>query len=45
LATGTKYKTRYPANRDERLGGAVPNNSIFTSIVDALLIQAKEREN
>lgn len=43
LATGTKYKTRYPAKRTERLGGAVPSNSTFTAIVEALLDQATKR--
>jgi hypothetical protein len=44
LATGTKFKVRYPTRQDERLGGAVPTNATFTSVVDALLKQAAQRE-
>jgi hypothetical protein len=43
LATGTKYKARYPTKQDEGLGGSVPTNSTFTSVVDALLDQAKRK--
>ena len=43
LGTGKKFKSRYPAKRNERLGGSLSNNSEFTSIVDALLDQAKQR--
>jgi len=43
LATGTRYKARYPTSQDERLGGAVPPNSTFTSVVNALLDQASQR--
>jgi HEPN domain-containing protein len=43
LATGTKYKARYPSTKVERLGGAVPRNSTFTKIVTVLLDQAKQR--
>jgi hypothetical protein len=44
LATGTRFKARYPTKRRERLGGAVPSNAVFSSIVDALLDQARQRE-
>jgi HEPN domain-containing protein len=43
LATGTRYKARYPSKLTERLGGAVPSNSTFTTIVSALLDQAARR--
>ena len=43
LATGTRHKARYPARRDEPLGGAVPNSSTFTEIVESLLAQASRR--
>jgi predicted lipase len=43
LATGTMYKARYPAKKNEPVGGAVPSNSTFTSIVNALLDQATQR--
>lgn len=44
LATGTKFKARYPTRKSEPVGGAVPSNAVFSSIVDALLHQAKQRE-
>ena len=43
VATGTRYKTRYPTDQTERLGGAVPYNSAFVSIVRSLIEQATER--
>lgn len=43
LSTATKFKARYPARQSEHLGGAVPSNSTFTSIVDKLLHQAEQR--
>jgi hypothetical protein len=43
LATGTKHKARYPTPRIEELGGAMPRNSTFTSVVNALLDQASPR--
>ena len=43
LSTRTKYKARYPTKQNESLGGSVPSNSTFTSIVDSLLDQAEQR--
>jgi hypothetical protein len=43
VATGTRYKTRYPTEQTERLGGAVPYNSVYVSIVRSLIKQAAER--
>jgi len=43
LATRTRFKARYPSTKVEHLGGAVPSNSTFTTIVTALLDQAKQR--
>jgi hypothetical protein len=43
LATSTKFKTRFPACKSERLGGAVPENSTFVAIVRSLQKQAIER--
>ena len=43
VATSTKYKTRYPTDKMERLGGAVPSNSAFVSIVRSLSEQATEK--
>jgi len=43
VATGTKYKLRYPTEKTERLGGAIPENSAFVSIVHNLCEQAIER--
>jgi HEPN domain-containing protein len=43
LATGTKFKTRYPSAQFERLGGAVPSNSTFGHIVTVLSNQAEKR--
>jgi hypothetical protein len=42
LATGTKHKARYPTKQDERLGGAVPSNSTFISVVNSLVEQAAQ---
>jgi HEPN domain-containing protein len=36
LATETKYKSRYPTPTAEALGGAVPNNETYISIVNIL---------
>lgn len=44
LATETKYKTRYPSKKFERLGGSVPSHSTFDTIVNSLLEQAKTRD-
>ncbi len=43
LSTKTKFKTRYPTKQAERLGGAVPSNSTFVSIVHSLVEQAAHR--
>ena len=43
LATNTKYKTRYPTKSSERLGGAVPSNATFASIVHSLIEQAEQK--
>ena len=43
LSTNTKFKTRYPTKQDERLGGTVPSNSTFVSIVHSLIEQAADR--
>ncbi len=45
LVTSTKYKIRYPTIQIERLGGSVPTNSTFVSIVRSLCEQATERNN
>ena len=43
LATGSKFKSRYPTNKNERLGGIVPKNEAFVSVVDSLIEQAESR--
>jgi hypothetical protein len=43
LATSTRYKIRYPTVETERLGGAVPTNSTFVSIIQSLSEQATAR--
>jgi hypothetical protein len=43
VATGTRYKTRYPTLHTEALGGAVPANSVYVSIVRTLSVQATGR--
>jgi HEPN domain-containing protein len=43
LATETRFKTRYPTDRDEALGGAVPDSSDFCRIVESLCKQAENR--
>lgn len=43
LGTGTKYKLRYPATRAESLGGAVPENEHFVSLIEDLCKQAQGR--
>jgi HEPN domain-containing protein len=42
LATRTKFKARYPTTHSERLGGAVPDNSVFEAIVRSLCEQAEK---
>jgi HEPN domain-containing protein len=41
LATSTKYKTRYPASTNERLGGAMPKHSTYAQLVQSLCEQAE----
>jgi HEPN domain-containing protein len=43
LATGTRYKARYPTNISEPLGGAVPSNATFVSIIHSLIEQAEQK--
>jgi len=43
LATETRFKARYPTDRDEALGGAVPDNSDLLRIVESLCKQAENR--
>ncbi len=43
LATGTMYKARYPTEMSESLGGAVPRNATFVSIIDSLIEQAEQK--
>jgi len=43
LATNTKYKARYPAELSEKLGGSVPSNETFVSIINSLIEQAKQK--
>ena len=43
LASGTKFKARYPTKASERLGGAVPTNSTFVSIIRSLIEQAAQK--
>jgi HEPN domain-containing protein len=43
LATDTRFKARYPADRDEALGGAVPRNSDVCGFVETLCNQAENR--
>ena len=45
LATHTRFKTRYPTKLNERLGGAVPSNSTFVSVVHSLTQQATQRND
>ncbi len=43
LATGTKFKTRYPARAVEQLGGAVPSHSTFVAIIRNIVEQARQQ--
>ena len=43
LATGTRYKARYPTNISEPLGGAVPSNATFVSMIHTLIEQAEQK--
>ncbi len=45
VATGTRFKARYPTPQTERLGGAVPTNATFLSIVDRLTQQAARKND
>lgn len=42
LATNTPNKARYPAS-GERLGGSVPSNATFVSIINSLIEQAEQK--
>jgi HEPN domain-containing protein len=44
LATETRFKSRYPTDRDEALGGAVPDNSDLLRVVESLCKQAESRD-
>jgi len=43
LATNTTHKARYPTKQSEPLGGSVPKNSTFDSIIHSLIEQAKQK--
>ena len=43
LATNIKHKARYPTNTSERLGGSVPKDATFVSIIGSLIEQAEKR--
>jgi HEPN domain-containing protein len=45
LATETRFKARYPTDRDEALGGAVPPTSDLCGIVESLCKQAENRKD
>ena len=42
LSTGTTFKMRYPTKTDERVGGAVPENAVYTSLVESILLLASQ---
>lgn len=42
LDTGTKFKARYPTGKSERLGGVVPETSIYKAIVASLAEQVSK---
>jgi len=42
-ASGTMYKARYPISKIESLGGVVPSNATFASIIHSLIEQARHR--
>lgn len=44
LATETRFKARYPTDRDEALGGAVPESADLSRIVESLCKQAENRD-
>jgi len=41
LSTDTKFKSRYPAESKEALGGVVPEASVYQAIIEKLLRGAK----
>ncbi|MES9828416.1 MAG: HEPN domain-containing protein [Candidatus Thiodiazotropha sp.] len=43
LSTESKFKSRYPTNNNEALGGVVPEVKKYASIVDALQKQAEQK--
>jgi hypothetical protein len=43
VATGTRYKARYPSKSVEHLGGSLPVGSTYEAIVTRLLEQATSR--
>jgi len=43
LATETKYKARFPTENLEQLGGSVPSNATFVSIIHSLIKQAEQK--
>jgi len=43
VATGTRYKARFPTSTTEHLGGSVPLHATFQAIVTSLLEQARHR--
>jgi HEPN domain-containing protein len=45
LATKTKFKTRYPADTDESLGGSVPDAVVLQAITESLCEQSEQRGN
>jgi len=42
LGTRTRFKSRYPTEKIERDGGAIPDNSVFQRLVESLCEQAEE---
>ena len=43
LATGTRYKTRYPTTTFEHVGGTVPDHATFVGILNMLRDQVAQR--
>jgi len=41
LSTDTRYKSRYPADNNENLGGVVPKNEVYDAIVKKLVSLSK----
>jgi hypothetical protein len=44
LATETRFKARYPTDREEALGGTVPDNGDLCRVVESLVKQAENRD-